>query len=179
MRQVSGPCSGIRPPGSRQAVQQVTKRNWSASSTRTRTAQLGGFCPIVWLAGVAREGALRLRDRFGGLGGSRLRVPSTYGRGRVRAADLSGAALAAPSLRRPAGPGEMSGREEEMDEREGGLAAALDQIRGVHIDEAAVRAGPCDAAGQSAGGELGPGTRGRAGQARRLAAAAGAGAVRP
>ena len=34
----------------------------------------------------------------------------------------------------------MSGREEEMDEREGGLAAALDQIRGVDIDEAAVRA---------------------------------------
>jgi hypothetical protein len=34
----------------------------------------------------------------------------------------------------------MSGREEEMDEREGGLAAALDQIRSVDIDEAAVRA---------------------------------------
>jgi CubicO group peptidase (beta-lactamase class C family) len=34
----------------------------------------------------------------------------------------------------------MSGREEEMDERERGLAAALDQIRGVDIDEAAVRA---------------------------------------
>ena len=32
----------------------------------------------------------------------------------------------------------MSGREEEMDER--GLAAALDQLRGVDIDEAAVRA---------------------------------------
>ena len=34
----------------------------------------------------------------------------------------------------------MSEREEEMDEREGGLAAALDQIRGVDIDEAAARA---------------------------------------
>jgi CubicO group peptidase (beta-lactamase class C family) len=34
----------------------------------------------------------------------------------------------------------MSGREEEMDEREGVLAAALDQLRGVDIDEAAVRA---------------------------------------
>lgn len=34
----------------------------------------------------------------------------------------------------------MSEREEEMDEREEGLAAALDQIRGVDIDEPAVRA---------------------------------------
>ena len=32
----------------------------------------------------------------------------------------------------------MSGREEEMDNR--GLAAALNQLRGVDIDEAAVRA---------------------------------------